>query len=66
MTGDWKEEKLVCANCRGEAVFRVAFKKAQFLSGKIWVDIIKTAEIVLCSHCGASIYISTIKTKAEM
>lgn len=66
MTGDWKEEKLFCINCTKEVKFRVAYKKAQFLNGRKWDDIVKTAEIVLCSHCGASVYISSIKKKAEL
>lgn len=66
MDDKWKEEKLTCRNCKKDVVFRVAFKKAQFLNGKNWTDIFKSAEIVLCSNCGASVYISTIKEKAEM
>lgn len=66
MLGDWKEEKLTCSHCMGEVKFRVAFKKAQFLNGKNWTDIIKSAEIVLCPTCAASVYISSIKEKAEL
>lgn len=66
MTGNWKEAKLVCIHCNGDILFRFAYKKAQFLNGTHWDDIVKSAEIVLCSHCGASVYISSIKTKAEL
>lgn len=65
MLGDWKEEKLICPSCKTDATFRVAYRKAQFLNGKHWDDIVKSAEIVLCSKCGASIYISTIKDKTK-
>lgn len=64
--GEWKEEKLVCKQCKNDVIFRVSYKKAQFLNGKHWDDIVKHAEIVLCSNCGASVYISSIKEKAEM
>lgn len=66
MLGEWKEEKLVCRHCKADVIFRVAFKKAQFLNGKNWTDIAKYAEIVLCPTCGTSVYISSIKEKAEL
>lgn len=66
MVGNWEETKLVCNNCKNDVTFRFVFKKAQFKNGTHWDDIVKSAEIVLCSHCGASVYISSIKTKAEM
>lgn len=66
MADEWQEEKLTCPNCKQDVKFRIAFKKAQFLNGKNWTDIVKSAAIVLCSSCGASVYISSIKDKAEM
>ena len=66
MLGDWEQKKLVCHKCRNDVKFQVSFKKAQFLNGTHWDDIVKSAEIVLCPHCGASIYIASIKKKAEM
>ena len=62
----WKEEKLTCTGCQQEVNFRIAFKKAQFKNGTHWIDIVKSAEIVLCTNCGKSIYISSIKIKAEL
>lgn len=63
---DWTEEKLSCTHCNSDVVFRVAFKKAQFLNGRNWIEIYKSAEIVLCTVCGASVYISSIKEKAQL
>lgn len=66
MDDKWKEEKLTCRTCNNDVIFRIAYKRAQFLNGKNWTDIVKSAEIVLCSTCGTSVYISTIKQKAQL
>lgn len=66
MDTKWTETDLTCPTCKFGAKFRYVFKKAEYLNGRRWEEIQKSAEIVLCHNCGASIYISSVKTKAEM
>lgn len=66
MAYDWKTAELICSNCRNTAYFRYVQRYAQFHNGMRWVEIAKSAEIVMCNHCGASIYISYVKALAEL
>lgn len=67
MLGDsWKDHNLTCPKCNTEAKFRIAHKHAQFLNGRRWEEIVRSAEIVLCTQCGGSIFISSVKEAAEI
>lgn len=63
---DWQKFELICYNCRGVTYFRYKRKYIQYYNGLRWVEVDKSAEIVLCPHCGASVYINTVKNLAEI
>lgn len=66
MAFDWKSTELMCSNCLRIAYLRYFPGRAQFDNGMRWVEIAKSAEIIMCNHCGTSIYISSVKALAEL
>jgi uncharacterized Zn-finger protein len=60
-TTDWLKKELTCPSCRGTVYFRYKARYGQYYNGLRWEEIEKTAEIVLCPYCGASVYILPVK-----
>lgn len=55
---NWETVKQDCNSCRKSVEFRVAHKSVQFKNGLNWTNVLKSASIVICPHCGATIWIS--------
>lgn len=67
MNHNWQVEKYECSHCKKVVEFRWAYKRLQFKSGMMFTEIVPSAQIVLCIHCGNSFWIPTeLRIKAEL
>ena len=66
MAAEWQTVVLICSNCRKTTNFRFYPGRIQYDNTLRWVEVGKSAEIVICNHCGASIYISSVKALGEL